>query len=181
MAEAADEEQAGTAPEVLAQYRSALEEFFAGGLHGVLMGFVSANQHRFARPDPQSPDEHSHANYELFQEFGSLVEAELGRLLSSRGLSSEALWAVVQELHGSGEGDLQQHCSFLLSSTDYSSFLALFAVRPHPTPPHRCRYTELRDLEQDYQGMAAAGGSDELGGALEEGAVEGEGEEPEWA
>ena len=136
MAEAADEEQAGTAPEVLAQYRSALEAFFAGGLHGVLMGFVSANQHRFARPDPQSPDEHSHANYELFQEFGSLVEAELGRLLGSRGLSSEALWAVVQELHGSGEGDLQQHCQFLLSSTDYSSFLALFSVRPHPTP-HR--------------------------------------------
>ena len=32
--------------------------------------------------------------------FGSLVEAELGRLLGSRGLSSEALWAVVQRLAG---------------------------------------------------------------------------------
>eukprot|EP01044_Picomonas_judraskeda_P012089 COSAG03_NODE_1704_length_3622_cov_51.818904_4_plen_39_part_00 len=36
----------------------------------------------------------------------------------SGGLSSEALWEAVQELHAGGETDLKEHLDFLLASTE---------------------------------------------------------------
>ena len=111
----------------LATYRTVLEEFFAQGLHALLSGFVSDNMERFEPPNPDAPDEQSHTNYELFQQFSALVEEKLGTLLAERGLSSEALWEAVQELHASGETDLKDHCDFLLASTEYKNFVALFA------------------------------------------------------
>jgi hypothetical protein len=151
--------------EQLATYRAVLEEFFAGGLHVLLSSFVTANVDRFTPQNPLAPDEQSHGNYELFQQFAALVEEKLAELLAERakyhpltpvssvqsspaylrygwnsatnggpfplwskgGLSAEALWDTVKELHESGETDLKSHCDFLLASTEYGNFVSLFA------------------------------------------------------
>ena len=68
----------------LATYRTVLEEFFASGLHSLLSGFVRDNLARFTLSNPDAPDEQSHTNFELFQEFSALVEERLGELLAER-------------------------------------------------------------------------------------------------
>ena len=131
---------------------AALESFFSDGLHRALHSFVVANKPKFIAP--AGAEEHSHGNYELFQQFQSLVDTELIKHFEARSLSTEKLWQTVVSCHQSGESDLKPHLEFLLASTEYPRFLQMFA-----------EYSGADEL---------GGGEDELGG-LEEDA------DPEWA
>jgi len=127
----------------LAAISSCLEEFLGGNLQSILSSFVQENKGRFQ--PPATDGEHSLVNTELFNEYSALVEQSLSTLLESRDLSSEGLYSLAKDLHESGEQDLKFELGYLLATTDFDQFEAVFQQ-------------ECASKEEDPWGTGGGGG-----------------------